>query len=61
MNINKVSNKVLYTHVILEYLNFKRQNELQNAKVIYLLLLLLQKQTLAAAEQLLEEVKAMHI
>ena len=34
MNNNKVCNKTLLTHVhiILEYFNFKRQNQLQNAK-----------------------------
>ena len=51
--------KFLFTHVTLEWYNFKRQNELQSAKS--LLSTSIASSAITATEQLLKEVKAMHI
>ena len=50
--------KFLFTHVTLEYFNFKRQNELRNAKS--LLSTYIASSVITAAKWLLEEMKVMH-
>ena len=53
--INKVKQSFLFAHVILECLNFKRQNELQNVKDLLSTSIALS--AITAVEQLLEEVR----
>ena len=54
-NKQGVKESFLFTHVTLECLNFKRQNELQNAK--HLLSTSIALSAIIAVEQLLEEMR----